>query len=329
MPGDDSSAPKDCPGNILTKTGELRESGNKKDKQPEIKMSARLKAKDPLTTEPTKPKLVIYGEPGVGKTWFALSFPSVYYIDTEGGATRSHYMERLSKSGGQYMGPEDGANDFETIIEQVKALAAEKHKFKTVVVDSITKPFITSIASEADRLGEKNAFGADKKAAVGAMRRLIAAVHRLDMNVVFVAHQKTEWGMLPNGERGEIGKCPDVYDKLVYELDLCFQVVKRGPQRTAAVKKSRLVGFPEGDTFELDYKTFAERYGVDIIQRAGKSLVLATTEQVAEIKRMVELLKIEPAVTEKWLDKANAEKFEEFNTDQAAKIIELLKSKIK
>lgn len=290
---------------------------------------SKLKAKDPLTTEPTKPKLVIYGASGVGKTWFALSFPSVYYIDTEGGASRAHYAERLSKSGGKYLGPEDGANDFETIIEQAKALATEKHKFKTLVVDSVTKPFITSIASEADRLGDKNAFGADKKAAVGAMRRLIAAVHRLDMNVVFIAHEKTEWGVLPNGERGEIGKCPDVYDKLIYELDLCFQVVKRGPQRTASVKKSRLVGFPEGDTFELDYKQFAERYGQDVIEKAGKTLVLATAEQVAEIKRLVELLKIESTVTEKWLEKANAEKFEEFNTDQAAKIIESLKSKIK
>lgn len=292
-------------------------------------MSTKLKAKDPLTTEPTKPKLVIYGAPGAGKTWFALSFPSVYYIDTEGGASRAHYMERLSKAGGQYLGPEEGANDFETIIEQAKALASEKHKFKTLVVDSVTKPFITSIASEADRLGDRNAFGADKKAAVGAMRRLIAAVHRLDMNVVFIAHEKTEWGVLSNGERGEIGKGPDVYDKLVYELDLCFQVVKRGPQRTASVKKSRLIGFPEGETFELDYKQFADRYGAEVIEKPGKVLVLATTEQVAEIRRLVDLLKVESTVTDKWLEKANAEKFEEFNTAQAAKIIESLKSKIK
>src|SRR5688572_21789505 len=102
-----------------------------------MKTTSKLKAKDPKETEPRKPQMVIFGPSGVGKTWFALSFPAVYYIDTEGGASRKHYMERLSKSGGMYMGPEDGANDFETIIEQTKALATESHKFKTLVIDSI------------------------------------------------------------------------------------------------------------------------------------------------------------------------------------------------
>lgn len=291
-------------------------------------MSTKLLAKDPKTTEPSKPKIVIYGAPGAGKTWFSLSFPSVYYCDSEGGASRAHYMERLSKSGGRYLGPEDGANDFEVLIEQTKALATEKHKFKTLVFDSITKPFITSIASESERLGDKNAFGADKKHAVGCMRRLIAAVHRLDMNVIFVAHEKTEWGILSNGERGEIGKGPDTYEKLSYEMDLAFQVVKRGPQRTALVKKSRLIGFPEAESFELDYPQFAERYGREIIEKASSVITLAAPEQVAEIIRLVDLLKIDSETTEKWLAKANAETFAEFNTAQAAKIIEMLQAKL-
>lgn len=88
----------------------------------ELVIMTKLKAKDPKAAEPRKPQLVIFGPAGVGKTWFALSFPSVYYIDTEGGASRSHYMDRLKASGGMYLGPEDGANDFELIISQVKAL---------------------------------------------------------------------------------------------------------------------------------------------------------------------------------------------------------------
>ena len=282
-----------------------------------------------MAAEPRKPQMVIFGPSGVGKTWFSLAFPSVFYIDTEGGASRTHYMERLSKSGGVYLGPEDGANDFETIISQVKALATEKHKFKTLVIDSITKPFISSIASEGERLGDKNAFGADKKPAVQSMRRLIAAVHRLDMNVIFVAHEKAEWGQDATGQRVEIGKVADAYEKLIYELDLALQVVKRGPSRVAVVKKSRLVGFPESESFKLDYPEFAERYGKDIIEKAASQIVLATAEQVAEIKRLVDLLKVDQATVEKWLEKANAETFEEFNTDQAAKIITSLETKLK
>lgn len=272
--------------------------------------------------------MVLFGESGVGKTWFALSFPNVYYIDTEGGASRKHYMERLAASGGKYIGPEDGANDFELIIGQAKALATEKHEFKTLVIDSVTKPFISSVATEGERLGSANAFGADKKPAVQAMRRLIAAVHRLDMNVVFVAHEKAEWGEV-NGQRTEIGKVPDTYEKLIYELDLGLRVIKRGPQRMAVVRKTRLIGFPESESFKLDYPTFAERYGKDIIEKEVAPIVLATEEQVSEISRLVDLLKVDKATTDKWLEKANAETFAEFNAEQASKIIESLKSKIK
>ncbi len=290
---------------------------------------SRIKAHDPKTAEPSKPKILIYGPPGVGKTWWCLSFPSIIFVDSEGGANLAHYTDRLMKSGGKYLGPADGANDFEVIIDQAKALATEKHKFKTLVIDSITKPFISAVASEAERLGDRNAFGADKKPAVGAMRRLINAVHRLDMNVIFVAHEKTEWGILKNGERGEIGKGPDCIDKLVYELHLCLQVVKQGPQRTAIVKKSRLLGFPEADQFELDYEKFAERYGRDIIQKEAKVIELCSPADFDEMQRLIVLLKVEQDTVDKWLDKANADSLKELNATQAAKVIESLKAKLK
>ena len=290
---------------------------------------SKLKAKDPLTVEPTKPKFVIYSASGVGKTWFGLSFPSVYYLDTEGGASRAHYMERLSKSGGQYLGVEEGSLDFEVVIDQIKALSTEKHKFKTVVIDSISKLFNNAVASEAERLGDKNAFAADKKPAIAYMRRLVAALGRLDMNVILIAHEKAEWGMDAKGDRVELGKVADCWDKLIYELDLALHCQKRGASRAAVVKKSRLVGFPEGQSFPLEFADFADRYGKDIIEKSAQQIKLATPEQVSEINRLVDLLKIDTATVEKWLEKANAETVAEFNETQASKIIESLKSKIK
>jgi RecA-family ATPase len=290
---------------------------------------SKLKAHDPKTTDPSKPKMVIYGESGVGKTWFALEFPNVYFIDCESGATRSHYMERLTKSGGAYLGTDDGSNEFETIIEQVKALSTEKHNYKTLVIDSITKVFNSSITAEAERLGEANAFGADKKPAIQYMRRLIKAVERLDMNVVFIAHSKSEWGLDKNGVRSEIGKIPDAHEKLIYELDLALNVTKKGDTRFAFVKKSRILAFPDSDTFLVTFDEFSERYGKEVIQKKGALLQLAAPEQVSEITRLVELLKIDQDTVNKWLDKANAETIYEFTSVQAGKIIEQLKLKIK
>lgn len=293
------------------------------------KPMSKLKAKNPLTVEPSKPKFTIYGPSGVGKTWFGLSFPSVYYIDTEGGAQRAHYMERLNKSGGKYMGPEDGALEFETVIEQFKALASEKHEFKTVIVDSVSKLFNNAVATEAERLGDKNAFGADKKPAIAYMRRLVAATNRLDMNVIFIAHEKAEWGADAKGDRVELGKAPDCWDKLIYELDLAFHAQKRGKSRISVVKKSRLLGFPEGESFDLEFDKFAERYGKDVIEKSATPIALASAEQVAEINRLVELLKVDKDAVDKWLEKANAENLSELNSTQAGKVIESLKAKIK
>ena len=281
-----------------------------------------------MTVEPSKPKFLLFSASGIGKTWFALSFPSVYYIDTENGATRKHYMERLKESGGQYLGVEDGSLDFDVIIEQVKALATEKHAFKTLVIDSITKVYNQAITNEGERLGEKNSFGADKKPAIASMKRLLAALVRLDMNVLLIAHEKAEWGMDGKGDRVEIGKVEDGWDKLRYELDLTFHAQKRGGSRVLVVKKTRLLGFPEGTSLPMEFAEFATRYGKDVIEKATAAITLATPEQSAEIVRLVDLLKLDKAVTDKWLEKANAETFAELTTDQASKIITSLKSKI-
>ena len=289
---------------------------------------SKLKAKDPQSAEPSKPKMLIFGKPGVGKTWQALDFPSCYYIDTEGGADLAHYTKKLIDAGGVYMGPSDGSLDFPTVIEQFQALATEKHSYKTVIVDSITKLYNTAIATEAERLGDKNAFGADKKPAIAYMRRLVAWVNRLDMNVLFIAHSKSEWGTDAKGERTEIGQTFDCWDKLEYELHLALEITKKGPVRNAKVRKSRLTGFPDADSFPWSYPEFSKRYGKDIIESTVSQITLATPEQVAEIQRLVELVRVPEADIEKWKLKAQADSFAEFTTEQAAGVINSLKKKL-
>lgn len=272
---------------------------------------------------------MIFGPSGVGKTFFTLTFPKPFYIDTEGGADLKHYQERLKQAGGVYLGPEDGALDFATVLEQMQALATEKHEFKTLIIDSITKIYQTAIANEAERLGDKDAFGASKKPAIGWMRRLVNWTMKLDMNVWFVAHDVAEWGPDPkSGQRTEIGRIPDVWDKLIYELDLTLHAIKRGPARIAIVRKSRLTGFPDAEQFDLDYKAFAERYGKDYIEAPTKQIVLATKVQLDEITRLLGIVKVEEADIEKIKTKAGVESWAELSTEQADKTIKWLTKKI-
>jgi hypothetical protein len=287
---------------------------------------SKLKAVEPKSAEPKKPKILIYGKSGVGKTWASLDFPSCYYIDTEGGANLNHYTDKLKNSGGAYMGTDQGSLDFFTVIEQVQALATEDHIYKTLVIDSISKLFNTAISDEAERLGDKDAFGASKKPAVAYMRRLINWLSRIDMNVILISHEKTEWGLDGKGQRVEVGSTFDCWDKLEYELDLCLNIIKAGSTRNSRVRKSRLTGFPDASVFPWSYADFAKLYGKDVIEKKSESITLATPEQLKEVERLLSLVKLPEGQEDKWLKQANVEGWEEMETTRTQKAIEHIKT---
>lgn len=285
-------------------------------------MTTKLKAKPPEQVKPGHLKAVIFAASGVGKTWLSLMFPKPYFIDTEGGAALAHYQNRLKEAGGAYFGPEDGAGDFATIIQEVRALSTEKHDYKTLVIDSGTKPYNTLIGREAERLGDKDAFGASKKPAIAAVRSLIHAIDRLDMNVIINCHEKAKWS---NGE--QVGFDEDIWDKLRYETDLTLRLVVQAGKRYAIVAKSRLTGFPDSARFEATMEEFESRYGKDYIQAPAVPVALATPEQVEQVAQLLSVLKIDPEDVAKWNVKAKAESFSEYRKDDIEKLIASLNKK--
>lgn len=298
--------------------------------------ATRLKARKPEAQSVGHFKGVFYGKQGVGKTWFALQLPAPFYVDAEAGASRSQYQERLLKAGGAYLGREDGAGSFASVIEQMKALATETHPYQTLVIDSVTKLWNSEIAKEQERLGDKDAFGASKKPAIKEMRRMLDWITKLNMNVVLIAHEVGEWATVDSGKREEVGRVADCWEKVAYELDLTLRVmsVSQG-NRVAVVTKSRILGFPDGSRFNLQvngtdtsYQEFAARYGKDAIEKPTVPVVLATPEQAAEFDRLLAIVKVDPDDIDKMLTKANAESFSDLTTDQAAKAIDWLKKKV-
>jgi hypothetical protein len=284
-------------------------------------MSRQLKATDPKEARPSKPKMIIFGRPGVGKTWSSLDFPNVYYIDTEGGANLGHYTDKLKKSGGAYFGPEQGSLDFSTVIEEVITLATIKHPYKTLVIDSFSKLYNNKAAEAAEKGGDD--FGRDKKEANKPTRKLVRWLDKLDMNILLICHEKDRW---QNSQ--VVGQTFDGWEKLEYELHLCLRVIKIGDTRKARVVKTRLQEFPEDETFPWSFAEFAKRFGHDVIDAAPVPIKLASPEQVKHLNELINAVRVEKDTTDKWLEKAGIETFDEMDVETIQKCITALTKKL-
>ena len=282
-----------------------------------------LKAKAPQEVKVAKPKFMISGESGVGKTFFALEFPKPYFIDTEVGATRSQYQDKLKKSNGVYFGKEEGSQDFDTVLEEVKQLATTKHDYKTLIIDSFSYLYLLE-AAEAE-LSVGSDFGRDKKEANKPTRQLIRWLEKIDMNVILVCHSKANW-VRKGKDIYQDGFTFDGYDKLEYILDLWIEIPKGG--KTFLIKKSRVDSLKQGDSKPLSYEAFAELYGKEAIESEATPAEMATPVQIKLLSEYVEVLNVDIPTIHKWMKKVDVDSFEEMSRDQIDGLLTMLKTKV-
>ncbi len=277
-----------------------------------------LKAKKPAVIE-SRLKALFYGSAGVGKTMAAIQFPKPYIIDTEGSTNKAQYVERIEKSGGAVL----MTVDFDEMINEVRELLTTKHEYKTLVIDSLTLLYNDLLEKAERKVGTE--FGRHYGEANKSMKQLLNLLFRLDMNVIITSHSKNEYGQ----NLAVLGQTFDCYKKLDYLFDLVFEIQKRGKDRVGLVKKSRIESFPDSDTFKFSYEEVSNRYGKHILERDSVAQELSTPEQIKEIERLIDLLKVPVETVQKWLDKANSENWKDMQKDSIQKCIDHLKSKIK
>lgn len=282
-----------------------------------------LKAKKPELVKPSKPKFILSGKSGVGKTFFMLDFEKPFIIDVEGGATEPQYVEKMKTVGAGYMGKDDGSQDFKTVIEQIKELATTKHEYKTLVIDSFSKLYNLTAAIAEETVG--TTYAADKKEAQKPTRQLQIWMDKLDMTIALVCHSKDEWSKgQPTG-----ATTFDGWQKLEYDLNLWIEMIITGRQRSIVVRKSRLSGFVLGNSYPADYVTFAKLYGKDILEKVPEQVILATKEQIAEVKHLMEVFNISDEDQKKGLKKYDVDELGELSTEQAAQMVANLNARLK
>ena len=276
-----------------------------------------LRAKKPEAIE-KRLKALFYGGAGVGKTTAAIQFPKPYLIDTERGAENDQYTKLLNKAGGVIF----QTSDFDELVREVTALLTEKHEYKTLIIDPLTTLYNDLLDKSAIKHGTD--FGRHYSAANKKIEHLINLLYRLDMNVIITAHSKALYGQ----NMSIIGDTFDCYKKLDFVFDLVLEIQRRGKDRIALVKKSRIESFANCEPFPFSYGAIAKYYGKEVLERDAVAQELASKEQVKEVIRLIDLIKVPEEIYKKWLDKSGSEKWEEMPSESIQKCIDRLKSKI-
>jgi hypothetical protein len=140
------------------------------------------------------PRILIYGEPGIGKTSLAASFPAPVFLQVEDGTPSDLALDSFGK-----------LETFEDVMQALGALYSEDHSFGTVVVDSISelqRLVFAETCARGDDKGNKKAniedfgYGKGYVYAQRVWQEFIDGVNALrnerEMGVVLIAHSKTD-----------------------------------------------------------------------------------------------------------------------------------------
>ena len=288
-----------------------------------------LKATSPEKVE-KRLKMLVYGPAGVGKTTAVIQFPQAYIIDTEKGT--SLYSDSINKAKSvvlQTLNPDD-------IKEDLHALLTEKHSYKTLIIDPITQVYnstqekwtrVFEKYSKTEKEGEIQDFGmrywGKVKSDFKGLQRLMLA---LDMNVIVTSHQKDVYGT----GFSKIGVTFDSMRGDDYFFDFVFQVERKNGDLIAKTIKERAeLGkqrFPA--EFTWSYDNFKKFYGAQIIEKEATPIAMATKEEVARVKKLIEIVKVDDETITKWFTKADVETWEEMTFETIRKCIEFLEKKI-
>lgn len=263
-----------------------------------------LRGRKPQVVQP-RLKVLFFGQPGVGKTTAAIQFPRPYLIDTEHGAERKGYTELLERAGGVSF----FTTDFDELLAEVKSLMGEKHEYRTLVIDPLTVPYMDMIDRSAEKVGTD--FGRHKAEPDRKVKRLLALLLNLDMNVIITSHAKPNWVRAKDAKGKDTavqeGHTFDCYGRLDYVFDLVVEVMKVGDRRMGAVRKTRIAEFPEGEMFPFSYAEFASRYGAEVMEAPSQAVDMATDAQIAALKAILDEMKDGEEILQKMLKHAKVE----------------------
>lgn len=298
-----------------------------------------------------RPKILLYGDAGVGKTVAGLSVTEadpkrvkLAVIDTE--HSTDYY-------GGQFSFDVKHTCDLEEVEGAVDALLAKPNGYTSLMLDSIT-PLIEAVELQADTslrsrakskggtgkpsifepvFGVGTSFGYGPKDRISSMfHGLLGKLRRLDMAVIVTAWPKQEWIDRGSGgfslQRGDV--VPDGIRGITHLFDLILHMRKIGTEIVADVKKARAV---PGLRDHIDISPFTmghlvKIYGKESWTRPAVAKPVASQEQVDRINALITELGIEPRLVAKSMRNRGVDAVWELTPEQATEMVKNLEERL-
>ena len=266
-------------------------------------------------------KALFWGDSGVGKTTLSLQFPHPVLIDLEGGA---------DLYGDSFDFDVLRASTADQAMEAIDWLGTHQHPYRTLIIDPITvfwdsiqqKWSVIFLRRNKGSKGFKFEFydlqPRDWQTIKSEFKDFVRKLIALDLNVIVTARQKVKYA--DSGFMQSVGETFDGEKSLPYLFDTIVRLYRDDQGRfMGECLKDRSNKLPRGE-FECSYQVFEGVFGKDMLGREAQPLVLATDEQLQQIRAQIEYFHLTSDQVSKRLSEYNAGNLDEL-TEENARII--------
>lgn len=271
---------------------------------------------------PERVILLVAGPSGSGKSFFVANLCKALIFDTDLGGGLAYADERIKRNGSERI----EVGSYVEVIEEL-----QKRRGKMSNVTTLALDHLSTLHSEAvirhNPLFREDTFGREHDRAKKEWQKVRDIVRFGDFNLVATAHLKNEYrNKKVVGDTEDASK--NIGGDFHIRLHLESAIPGTYPAQANVMKWRRDPEDSRGQvppSFAFTMENFLKIHGFSM-EGTRHEVAMANPEQVAELERLIEIVKLPEGTTEKWLTKAKAESWSELSEETIAKCIDHLRS---